>query len=224
MSGDGGGEDLKTEGLGLITQGIDLTLQELKEVGIDYVAGTGRGFEHVGLSGMQLGHEELTSALKSFCERWEWGVRALVVEGNNFAQGVGLSAGTYYETDRYVEGAFKIGANAVMGNPYASEDDVSKMSWGQLGDNNALAHPDYSKESFERAWDNSAQGWKDAGRDVLTSEAFSGPVPSPLNLRNGAGLSEEEYKAFLEAGGLGPSAGEQAETGSQGGQQGGGAG
>ena len=36
------------------------------------------------------------------------------------------------------------------------------------------ANPDYSKESFEEARENSEQGWKDAGRDVMTSHT-SGP-------------------------------------------------
>ncbi|MET8247723.1 hypothetical protein ABZV31_26950 [Streptomyces sp. NPDC005202] len=56
-------------------------------------------------------------------------MRALIVEGNNFAAGVGLSAGTLHETDQYVEGAFKVAANSLMGNPYASEDDITNMSW-----------------------------------------------------------------------------------------------
>ncbi|MET8247722.1 hypothetical protein ABZV31_26945 [Streptomyces sp. NPDC005202] len=65
MSGDWG-NDIKAEGLDLITQGITLTLGELKEIGIDSVAGVGRGFENVALSGLELGHDGLTSAFKSF--------------------------------------------------------------------------------------------------------------------------------------------------------------
>ncbi|MFI1162502.1 hypothetical protein ACH4UM_02585 [Streptomyces sp. NPDC020801] len=216
MSGDGG-KDIRAEGLDLIAQGITLTLGELKEIGIDYVAGTGRGFENIALNGLALGHEGLTAAFKSFCERWEWGVRALVAEGNGFAQGVGLSAGTYYETDQYVQGMFKVGANSLMGNPYASEDDITKMSWSELGQNNSFAHADYSEKSFEQAWDNSKHGWKDATRDVLTSQTFTGDIPSPLNMTHTTGMSEEQYKAMLDAAGIGPSAGERAETGQQGG-------
>ncbi|MEU7059997.1 hypothetical protein [Streptomyces sp. NPDC046197] len=219
MSG-GGGEDIKAEGLDLITQGITLTLKELEEIGIDAVAGTGRGFENIALSGFELGHDGLTSAVKSFCERWEWGVRALVAEGNGFARGVGLAAGTYYETDRYVDGMFKVGANAVMGNPHASEDDIQKMGWSDLAQNNAVAHADYSKDSFEQAWDNSKQGWKDAGRDMLTSQAFDGDVPSPLNIKQATGATDEQYEALIEAG-LGPSPDERARAaGQQGGDTG----
>ncbi|MFE1754591.1 hypothetical protein ACFW88_29280 [Streptomyces anandii] len=216
MSGDGG-EDIKAQGLDLIAQGITQTLDELREIGIDYVAATGRGFVSIALNGLALGHDGLTSAFESFCERWEWGVRALVAEGNGFAQAVGLSAGTYYETDQYVDGMFKVGANALMGNPHASEDDVTKMSWEELGRNNAFAHADYSGKSFEEAWDNSKQGWTDATRDVLTSESFTGDIPGPLNMPQHTGMSEEQYKAMLDAAGIGPSAGERAENGEQGG-------
>ncbi|KOU75597.1 hypothetical protein ADK57_06615, partial [Streptomyces sp. MMG1533] len=129
---------MQAVGLGEIAKGITLTLEELRELGIDSLAGVGRGFSELQLSGLKLGHGELTSAFTSFCERWEWGVRALVAEGNDFAEGVKLSAGTYYETDQYVEGAMKIVANSVTGNPYASEDDVTRMSWQELNQNTAL--------------------------------------------------------------------------------------
>ncbi|MFD0394611.1 hypothetical protein ACFQ3Z_29140 [Streptomyces nogalater] len=59
------------------------------------------------------------------------GVRALVAEGNAFAEKAGLAAGTYYETDQYVKGAFKVAVNASIGNPYASEEEVQKMGWGR---------------------------------------------------------------------------------------------
>jgi hypothetical protein len=215
-----GGKDIKAEGLDLITQGINLTLGELKEVGIDYVAGTGRGFDNLELSGLQLGHEDLTSAFKSFCERWEWGVRALVGEGNDFAADVGLAAGTLYETDQYAAGALKVGANSLMGNPHASEDDITKMTWSELAANNDFAHADYSKDSFEQAWRNSKQGWKDAGRDVMTSESFAGDIPGPQNFRQAAGMSDEQYGAVMDQV-FGPSPEERAQgAGQQGGDAG----
>ncbi|MGW2713370.1 hypothetical protein ACWC4J_30995, partial [Streptomyces sp. NPDC001356] len=103
----GGGEDLATEGLGLIAKGLTEALGELKELGMVGEAGAGRGFSDIALSGLELGHQGLTDEFKSFCERWEWGVRSLIDEGNGFALKTGLAAGTYYETDQYVEGTFK---------------------------------------------------------------------------------------------------------------------
>lgn len=220
----GGGKDIKATGLNTIAQGITLTLGELKQLGIDSVAGVGRGFSNLELSGLELGHDGLTSAFKSFCERWEWGVRTLVIEGNYFAQAVGLSAGTLHETDQYVEGALKIGANSLMGNPNASEDEITQMSWGDLAQNNAFAHADYSKESFDQALANSEQGWKDAGRDVMTSNMMTGGIPNPVSIQQATGATDEQYNAMLDAA-FGPSPEERAQAAAQQqAQQGGGAG
>ncbi|MGW7522945.1 hypothetical protein [Streptomyces sp. NPDC054783] len=190
MSGDkGGGKDIKAAGLNLIAQGITQTLDELKDLGLVGLAGAGRGFSILELSGMELGHEDLTSKFTSFCERWEWGVRGLVAEGNAFAAEVGLSAGTLYETDQYVGGTLRVGANALVGNPHASEADVEKMSWSQWADSTADAymHPDYSEKSFHDAWENSKQGWTDASHDFMTSQ-----VADNLGLKP-SGVSDAEW-------------------------------
>ncbi|MFH9861692.1 hypothetical protein [Streptomyces sp. NPDC017202] len=220
MSGDGG-KDIKASGLDSIARGITLTLAELKEIGVDSMAGSGRGFSGLSLSGLQLGHEGLTSAFTTFCERWEWGVRSLVIEGNVFAQNVGLAAGTLHETDEYVGGALKVGVNSLLGNPYASEEEITRMGWGELAQNNidAYRNPDYSKESFEQAWENSKQGWKDAGRDVMTSR-WAGPMYlNPQNLHGAFGVDDAQYDQWLDDT-FGPSPEERAEAAEQQGQQG----
>ncbi|MFD9906349.1 hypothetical protein [Streptomyces sp. NPDC059063] len=155
--------DLQTGGLDQIARGITLALDELGELGMVGVAGAGRGFGDIELTGLELGHGGLTSVFKTFCERWEWGVRSLVNEGNAFAKGVGLSAGTFYETDKYVEGSLKIFVNAANsgGNPYASEDEITRKSWGELIGQRPFTDSDYSPESFEKAKDNIAKAWKD---------------------------------------------------------------
>ncbi|KOU71253.1 hypothetical protein ADK57_11180, partial [Streptomyces sp. MMG1533] len=108
----------------------------------------------------------------------------------------------------------------VTGNPYASEDDVTRMSWQELNQNTALANPDYSAESFDQAWENSEQGLKDAGRDVLTSHTMA-PVPglAPENVRIAAGVSGDEYEQMLDDT-FGPSAEERSNEAEQGGQGG----
>ncbi|MFF2507433.1 hypothetical protein ACFVTY_29235 [Streptomyces sp. NPDC058067] len=203
------GKDLQVGGLVKISEGITKALAELEEIGMVGMAGAGRGFEGMTLSGIKTGHAELTSAFDSFCERWEWGVRSLISEGNNFAEGVGLAAGTLHQTDEYVDGALKIGANAVMGNPYATEDDITKMSWGELGRHHALADPDYSEKSFDDARANIKQGYKDAGRDVATSV-----VGAPVTPRQISGMNDKEYNAWVERT-FGPSAEERAEAAAQ---------
>ena len=192
----GGGKDLKTDGLALIAKGLTDALGELKELGMVGEAGAGRGFNGIALSGLELGHEGLTDAFKSFCDRWEWGVRSLINEGNDFAIKTNLAAGTYYETDRYVSGALKVGANSLVGDPHASEEDVEKMSWGQWAGStwDAYTHPDYSEKSFEDAWANSKQGWKDAGRDVATSQVLGPLSPGPETF----GMSDSEYAKYLD--------------------------
>ncbi|MET7284784.1 hypothetical protein [Streptomyces sp. NPDC005573] len=219
MSG-GGGKDLKAEGLGLIAKGLTEALGELKELGMVGEAGAGRGFGDLALSGLELGHEGLTGEFTSFCERWEWGVRSLIVEGNGFAVKTGLSAGTYYETEQYVEGSFKVVENAAIGNPYASEEDVEKMGWGDIATSGAYGGVDYSKESMDQALDNSEQGWKDAGRDVMTSHTI-GPLPGmdPQDLHDAFGVSDKQYDQYLDDT-FGPSPEERAKAAEQQGGEG----
>ncbi|MEU8462779.1 hypothetical protein [Streptomyces sp. NPDC029003] len=90
--------------------------------------------------------------LDAFCERWGWGVRTLVQQANVSAAHVGLSAGMVHEQDQYVQGGFKVLANAVAGgSPYASEQDVIAKDWGDVLSANPytnLRDPDYSPVSF----------------------------------------------------------------------------
>ncbi|MFJ4973137.1 hypothetical protein [Streptomyces sp. NPDC088755] len=195
---NGGGEDLRTQGLNLIAKGLTDALSELKELGMVGQAGRGRGFEEIALSGLELGEAGLTDEFTSFCERWEWGVRSLISEGNGFAVRTGLSAGTYYETEQYVEGTFKVVTNAAIGNPYASEDEVTQQGWGDIATSGAFGGVDYSRESWDRAGENIEQGWKDAGRDVMTSRTVGPMGIDPETLRSGLGVSDAEYDRMLD--------------------------
>ncbi|ARF61556.1 MULTISPECIES: hypothetical protein [Streptomyces] len=212
--GGGGGKDLQADGLALVAKGLTEALAELKELGMVGEAGAGRGFSDIALSGLELGHQGLTDDFKSFCERWEWGVRSLVNEGNGFALKTGLSAGTYYETEQYVEGSFKVVANAAIGNPYASEDEVTQQGWGDIAKSGAYGGVDYSKESFDQALANSEQGWKDAGRDVMTSRTVGPMGLNPENLHGAAGMSDAEYDKWLDST-FGPSPEERAKAAGQ---------
>ncbi|WNZ12086.1 hypothetical protein [Streptomyces sp. 11x1] len=193
--GGGEGKDLQVEGLSLITEGINLALSELRELGMVGEASVGRGFSDLALSGLELGHGGLTSALDTFCERWEWGVRALILEGSRFADAVGLAAGTFHETEQYIDGTFKIAANSVMGNPHLTEDQVTRMSWGEIGDNHMFATSDWSAESWERAQENTDQAWNDAQRDVLTSPVLQN---GPVDPQESMGMTDQRYEAWLD--------------------------
>ncbi|WP_030753852.1 hypothetical protein [Streptomyces sp. NRRL F-5135] len=193
------------EALGLITKGINGTLGELKELGMVGEASMGRGFSDLALTGMETGHDGLTATLKNFCERWEWGVRSLVQEGNVFAEEVGLSAGVFHEQEQYLQGSFKILTNSAMGNPYATEDEILKKDWGKVLSNNQFTQirdADYSRESFDEAYENSKQAWKGAAWDASTSSI------SPANqIIDAAGLRDDVDDAMRDT--LGPPPGEQ---------------
>jgi hypothetical protein len=67
------------------------------------------------------------------------------------------------------------------------------MGWPDLAQNHALADPDYSGESFDQAWENSKQGWKDASRDVMTSDMLG-----PVDIQGSTGLNDAEWEAVLD--------------------------
>lgn len=157
------------EALAAIAKGIDLAHAELKELGMIGEASVGRGFSDLALSGLELGHGGLTSEFETFCNRWEWGVRALTQKGNGFALGVGLSAGSYAEQEQYVKDSIKIGVNSLNGNPHLSEDEVKDMSWDTVRAQSAYDNPDYSRESWDEAHAEVKQTWKDTAYDVEDS-------------------------------------------------------
>jgi len=88
-------------------QGINDTIGALEGLGFDEEAETGRGFSGLALSGLQAGYAGLQSAFAGFCDRWSWGVRALVQDGNQFAQRLGLSAGMYADAEQPIIGSVK---------------------------------------------------------------------------------------------------------------------
>jgi hypothetical protein len=200
MSPDNADLAASQQALALITKGITEALGELKELGMVGEASMGRGFNDLALTGMETGHDGLTSTLNSYCERWEWGVRALVQKGNAFAQGVGLAAGTTHETEQYIGDSFKILTNSAIGNPYASEEEIASKDWSAVLSNNAytqIRDADYSAESFQRSGENSLQAWKDTAWDVSTSNVSLGN-----HAIDAAGLRDEMDEQMRET--LGP--------------------
>ncbi|MEU0301653.1 hypothetical protein ABZ252_19635 [Streptomyces sp. NPDC006175] len=166
MSGENANLQVPPEALAEIAKGINLAHAELKELGMIGEASTGRGFSDLALSGLELGHGGLTSEFETFCNRWEWGVRALTQKGNGFALGVGLSAGSYAEQEQYVKDSIKIGVNSLNGNPHATEDEVKGMSWDAISTQSAYDNPDWSLESMSQAQGEVNQTWKDTAYDV----------------------------------------------------------
>ena len=138
MSGEGSDLNVPPAALADIAKGINLAHAELKDLGMIGEASVGRGFSDLALSGMELGHTGLTDQFQTFCDRWEWGVRALTLRGNGFAQGVGLSAGSFAEQEQYVKDSIKIGVNSLNGNPHLTEEEVKGMSWDKISTQSAF--------------------------------------------------------------------------------------
>ncbi|MFE3597817.1 hypothetical protein [Streptomyces sp. NPDC059142] len=161
MSGDVPDLDAPDEALALIAQGIDKAHGELKDLGAIGRATAGRGFAELSLTGLELGHAGLAAQFDTFCERWEWGVRALMQRGNNFALGVGLSAGAFHEQEQYIKGTFKIAVNSVNGNPHLGEEEIESKSWDEIRSQSTTDGADYSAESFAEAHDDVKQNWGD---------------------------------------------------------------
>jgi hypothetical protein len=177
----------------------------------------GAGFEELSLTGMEMGHHGLSVDFEDFCEKWEWGVRALVQNANALAEKLGLSAGLAYEEDQYTAGALKVGLNSLTGNPHATEEEVVKQGWGDIVTPDA---PDYSGESWEKAGHDIKQDWQDTGRE-LTTKGRGGMY---MDLAQEAtGVSDEQIAAKQDEY-FGPSPEERAAAAqqrAQGGTQGG---
>ncbi|MFE1384337.1 hypothetical protein ACFW6S_35870 [Streptomyces sp. NPDC058740] len=195
------------EALNQIATGLTGVLGELEELGMVGEAGMGRGFSDLRLTGMETGHDALTATLRTYCERWEWGVRSLVQKGSVYAELVGLSAGVFHEQEQYIGDAFKVLTNAGMGNPYASEDEITRKDWGEVLSSNTFTHvrdADYSAGSFDRARENSLQAWKGTAWDLSDS-----PMVMSNTIIDAAGLRDEYDASLTEA--IGPKPARQQE-------------
>ncbi|MFI5981246.1 hypothetical protein ACIBEA_10280 [Streptomyces sp. NPDC051555] len=181
MRGDGGNDPSKNLAVDPVAveqvlSGLRATTAELDEIGgiqaSSAGASFGAGFGGLALTGMEAGHPALASVFEDFCGRWEWGVRALVQGVGGLAQDLGLSAGALWEEDQYLQGAFKVGANSLYGNPHASEDEIEGRSWDEIVQGNPY-EPDFGPEADRRAAEGIERTWTDAGRRVST-EGFGG--------------------------------------------------
>ncbi|MFE0421373.1 hypothetical protein [Streptomyces sp. NPDC058953] len=177
----GGAEDLgvSPESVQRITSGLRAAIAELSEFGTNTGSLMGKGLSDLSMTGMEAGHHGLSTDFEDFCERWEWGVRALVQDANTIAAKLGLAAGLVWEEERYVEGMLKVAVNAAVGNPHASGDEIVKQVWGEVLKPDYL-DPDYSQESFDRAGEEAGQTWKDTSRAVLT-EGMGGQRVSAIS-------------------------------------------
>ncbi|GHI07859.1 hypothetical protein Scel_61800 [Streptomyces cellostaticus] len=195
-SGGGGQPDLQVQGLKSIAEGINKALEELDSLGaMKGWAGAGRGFTSLEMTGMDVGDDHLGAVLHTFCERWQWGVRDLMQEGNALAEGMGLAAGTFHQTDVYVKGSLKVAYNSAVGDPFASNEKVEKESVDQI--NHAGQTTGYGAKDRENLVNSVRKTGKGMLWDVATAEVPGSPV-SPSMMRDAAGMSDEAYDGEVE--------------------------
>ncbi|MBL1079201.1 hypothetical protein JK358_32830 [Nocardia sp. 2] len=133
-------------------KGITSIINQLSDIGVKETGAMGRGFAMLSLSPMEAGKASVQAGFETFCERWSWGVRALVQAANNMAQSVGLSAGRYQMMDDQFSNMFKQMYTHLAGNPHLSTEEINARGWGDtLADNsfNHIRNADYSTESFD---------------------------------------------------------------------------
>jgi hypothetical protein len=167
-----GGFEISKEAVDLITQGLRGAVGELKGFASAEDAEMGAGFTGLAMTGMEAGDGGLADDFSDFCDRWEWGVRALVQNASDLANRAGLAAGTLWEEDQYLQGTFKVVANAAIGNPDLTDEQVEKESWGQALSPKAY-EPDFSAHSREQAGKDIADTWKQTG-DQLENHGILG--------------------------------------------------
>ncbi|MFH9864290.1 hypothetical protein [Streptomyces sp. NPDC017202] len=217
MSGDGTDLNLDKASVAKFTQGVGATIDQLGDLGGPTGSIMGKGFSELAMTGMEAGHHGLSVDFEDFCERWEWGVRALVHDAGELANRLGLAAGTLWEHDQYVAGTLKVGANSLFGgNPHASEEEIAQQDWGDIFTPDYL-DPDWSAESWDKAGDEMGQTWKDTGRTVLT-EGRGGQQSEMLN--DALGISDDQWNQALDDT-FGPSPEERARQEQQQGEAGG---
>jgi hypothetical protein len=151
-------------------QGINDTIDALEGLGFNEEAEVGRGFSGLGLSGLQVGDAGLQSAFAGFCDRWSWGVRTLVQDGNQIAQRLGLNAGMYADAEQSVIGSLKDLVDAGVGDPHLSDSQVAQGSWTQAeGLAPGQAPDDLSSAAWRRAGAQMGQTWQAERHDAAKS-------------------------------------------------------
>ncbi|UPG66353.1 ESX-1 secretion-associated protein [Gordonia hongkongensis] len=99
--------------------GINGVIDGLADTGVgsDYSAALGRGYGDLDLDGRTIGHADPKSGLEEYCDRWEWGVRALVTGAAELSRGLGLGASHYEREEKWAGDQLKNYAMDVFGDP-----------------------------------------------------------------------------------------------------------
>lgn len=139
-------DNLKVDPADLIkaSAGINGVINGLADTGVgsDYSAAIGRGHGDLDLDGRTIGHTDPKSGLEEYCDRWEWGVRALVPGAAEISKGLGLGASHYEREEKWAGDQLKNFTMDVIGDPSLTPEDLKTMSWGDLWEHNKNAITD----------------------------------------------------------------------------------
>ncbi|GAA4932603.1 hypothetical protein EV188_103741 [Actinomycetospora succinea] len=164
-----------TEGFGVdpamlarTAQGIRGVVDTLGEVGHGYLAESGRGLSFLALGGEESGHPLVGESFDGFLERWGWGLRTLVQDGQAVAGALDAAGIEYDGVDTSVSGELRRLVALAAGNPATDLDEAQDATWGEVG---ADLAPDFSGESAQAAAEGSADQWGEVGRDLWEQSA-----------------------------------------------------
>jgi hypothetical protein len=150
-------------------QGLNDVIGELSGLGFDETGEIGRGFSELALSDLQVGDTDLASSFGNFCDRWTWGVRTLVQDGNQFAQRLGLSAGLYNDVENQVTGALKDVVVAGVGDPHMTDQQAAAASWSQDAAMVTGAQTPESDMTPQQGMQAVEQQWKGVGQTAMNT-------------------------------------------------------
>jgi hypothetical protein len=150
-------------------QGLNSVIGALSGLGIDETGEVGRGFSGLEMSGLEVGDSDLASAFGDFCDRWSWGVRALVQDGNQFAVRLGLSAGLYNDVENQATAAAKNIVVAVAGDPHMTDQQAAAASWSQDAAVITGAQTPGGDMTWSQAEDAMKQQWQGVGADAMNT-------------------------------------------------------
>lgn len=150
-------------------QGLNDVISGLSGLGLDETGEVGRGFSGLALTGLQVGDAELASAFGNFCDRWSWGVRTLVQDGNQFAQRLGLSAGLYSDVENQLTGAIKDVVVAGVGDPHMTDQQAAAASWSQDAALVTGAQTQGGDMTAQQAADAMKQQWAGVGHTAMNT-------------------------------------------------------
>lgn len=135
--------------LGQAEQGVRDAVSELGSMagwGNAELGAEGEGLvQGIAASASSLGHDALATALTTFAEKWEWGVRFLVDDGVDTADALRDTRADYQKMDEDAINLLKQGLHAAVGNPMEDDSAWNNKSWSQIFDE---SQPDYSTKTM----------------------------------------------------------------------------